>query len=235
MQSELYTEHELPAADHEMHLTVSESPGRMTIVVPFPSGYPETPFRMVARHIARLWLTWSTEGVSPGVMLHGLYVHTHPSTIQGASATREERQATRGLGKRMLCLAIRTLTTEQKLSLETPLRLEACGGKCDESKTSAVLRCTSERELDAFLKRFPTSLAEFEGRVGRKATLEEKAEMKCGYDKRHALVKYYGQYGFVEEPLGPDGEDTLFCTPMITTLGAALRACDTELPRVRRR
>ncbi len=130
-----------------------------------------------------------------------------------------------GLGKRMLCLAIRTLTTEQRLSLETPLRLEACGGKCDENKMRAVLRCTSERELDAFLQNFPASLAEFEARVGRKATLEEKAEMKCEYDKRHALVKYYGQYGFIEEPFGPHGEETLFCTPMITTLGAALRAC----------
>lgn len=235
MQRELYTEQDLPTADHELHLTVSESPGRITIVVPFPSGYPETPLRKVARHIARLWLTWSTKGVSPGVMLHGLYVYTHPSTIQGASATPEERQATRGLGKRMLCLAIRTLTTEQKLSLETPLRLEACGGKCDESKMRAVLICTSERELDAFLQNFPASLAEFEGRVGRKATLEEKAEMKCGYDKRHALVKYYGQYGFIEEALGPDGEETLFCTPMIATLGSALRACGTDGSRVRRR
>ena len=218
----LYTEHEPTAvgAEHELQLTVSESPGRLTIVVPFPAGYPETPFRAVARHIARLYLSWSTG--APGVMLHGLYVYTHPSTVQGASASPEERHATRGLGKRMMCLAIRTLTEEKSLRLETPLRLEACGGKCDDRKTRAVLRDTSERELDAFLARFPASLAEFERHVGRKATLEEKAELKCEYDENQRLVSYYRRYGFSEEPLG---EALLLYTPMLTTLGAALRAC----------
>jgi hypothetical protein len=122
----------------------------------------------------------------------------------------------------MLCLAIRTLLEDQNLSPETPLRLEACGGKCDESKTRAVLRDTSERELDAFLAGFPASLAEVEAREGRKATLEEKAELKCEYDENQRLVSYYRRYGFSVEPLG---EALLLYTPMLTTLGAALRTC----------
>jgi hypothetical protein len=208
MKRVMYTEDTEGPVEHELALTLSK--GKLKIVVPFQATYPDTAFRRSAHAIAELYLTWS----ATGVMLHKLYVYTHPSTINqhGGAATVEERRATRGLGRRMMCLAISTLLDAEKLRPDTPLTLEASGGMCNEEKVQAALRSTDE--LDAFLAKF------FGAADG--ATLEEKAKMKCEYDENQRLVAYYARYGFVEDPLA---EPDLWYTPMSSTLGKALRAC----------
>jgi len=207
MKRVMYTEEPV---EHELVLTLSQ--GKLKIVVPFPDAYPATAFRRSAHAIAELYLTWS----ATGVMIHKLYVYTHPSTINqhGGAATVEERRATRGLGRRMMCLAISTLLDAEKLRPDTPLTLEASGGMCNDEKIQAALRSADEHELDAFLARFPGAA---DG-----ATLEEKCKLKCEYDENQRLVAYYTRYGFVEDPLA---EPDLWYTPMSSTLGKALRAC----------
>ena len=97
MPNELYTED--PPVELEMNLTLS--PDDITIVVPFPEGHPMTALRKATPEIAELLMSWS----EAGVMLHSLYVYTHPNARFQGLATAQERRATVGLGRRMLCLA----------------------------------------------------------------------------------------------------------------------------------
>jgi hypothetical protein len=204
--------------DHELILTLS--PGELKVLVPFPDTYPKTRLRSTAPALAELLLTWNTSGV----MLHSFYVYTHPSTLHGEAASPNERIATVGLGRRMMCLAVRVLLSTENLSPETPFRLEASGGKCDHLKIRAVLLRHDEHELDSFLKRHQAALDAFADDYGRLPTLEEKATMKCEYDENQRLVAYYKRYGFMEDEVSEISD--LNYTPMHCTLGAALDACD---------
>ena len=122
-----------------------------------------------------------------------------------------------------MCLAIRTLLDVEHLSPETPIRLEASGGRCDSEKVAAALRDNDEHELDAALAHFPSAVSDFEDDYGRPPNRREKAKMMCEYDENQRLVDYYRRYGFKEEPT--DGGPYLSFTPMRSTLGDAHAAC----------
>lgn len=153
----------------------------------------------------------------------------------------EGKEKYKGEGKKSLCKVIQQLIDEKKLTPKTGIELEASGGKASKDFTSTE----SEKELDAFLAKYPKALEilnkiiktnqwlarELPDRPYTDADkVKDKARLAEDIRQNQRLVAYYKTYGFTVVP----GKDEGNRTPMTGTIGGILSACQTGGKKTRR-
>jgi len=199
----------------------SHDTGRISAHVPFPDDYPPTAFRLTSEAIAELLLSYNTKNNT--ATLHAFYVHP----VSSRDATSAEKRAVKGLGKRMLCHALRVLLSSGSITPATRLSLEASGGRFDDEMVERMMHSHSEDDIDAFLTNFPTSktnLMEDLRMDWADIPLREKAALRCMYDENQRLVQYYKTYGLRVLPTDKSEHDVSY-EPMQGTVHDILRAC----------
>lgn len=104
---------------------------RLDVHVPFSNTYPNTPFRRSQKNIADLVLFYYPRGTEkhpiPFLYLQWISVHT----VESVYATVEEKQRTKGLGKKMLCNSVALLKENSAIPDKTLFYLEAVSSKHD--------------------------------------------------------------------------------------------------------
>jgi hypothetical protein len=209
----------------------SDDAGFVSIKVPFPDDYPPTTFRQTSDAIAELLLSYKTKDDT--AILHTFYVHPAGSL----DATSAEKRAVKGLGKRMLCHAVRFLLTRGSITLDARLSLEASGGRFDDDMVNRMMHDHTEVELDAFLMDFPTSIANLVEDLRLDwidIPLVEKAALRCMYDENQKLVRYYKTYGLQVLPHLDKSERDVAYEPMQGTVHDVMNACDERSDVARR-
>ena len=194
----------------------------MSIQVPFPENYPQTAFRQTSETIAELLLSYSTK--QNNATLHAFYVHP----VGSSDATSAEKRAVKGLGKRMLCSALRRLLTRGSITPSAQLSLEASGGRFDDDMVDRMMQLHTEADINAFLSNFPISMTNLIDDLRldwMDIPLREKAALRCMYDENQKLVQYYKTYGLQVLPIDESEHDVSY-EPMQGTVHDVMKACD---------
>lgn len=131
----------------------------MTLVVPIPNRYPDTPFRNYLRTTHKrdwAWLELTWEGHS--VHLNSFYVH---AANKDAPILTSERST--GLGKMMLCYALHLFQHPPyplvfPVMSNTRITLDAGGGECSESQMETMKDYTVKQCLTV-LKEYPSEFS----------------------------------------------------------------------------
>jgi hypothetical protein len=118
-----------------------------TIYVPFPENYPSTFLYKELdvddedHVLARIKFSFPSDKINT-MYINRFYVNTHPSMrkenkdilpemlAEMLAELSKERQLTKGLGKRLLCAAVRQALESGHVDLNGFIELEASGGKC---------------------------------------------------------------------------------------------------------
>jgi hypothetical protein len=195
------------------HWRVKLTDNTLEINVLFPEAYPMTTFRTEKKNpLANLTCFFNTK--KDYVFLSTFYVYTRVY-----NARDEEKCVTRGLGKAMLCYAMKWLVANKRISSDAIIKLEASGGRCDADEIEAAVQRYTETELDVFLKGFPQNLD-----VDEPMTKKDKAQLLCDYRANQRLVSYYQTFGLHIVPKPVD----LWSTSLIGSVRGVLDACQNE-------
>lgn len=223
-------------------LVLIETPS--SIDVPFPKNYPHTPFykHQLRRQdpdpvLARIVFTFPDKNT---MFITAFYVFTHPSkrqeekkTIDGVEivtvspeALPEERALTKGLGKRLLCAAVRQALASGRVSPNGFIELEASGGKCFRKDITMFMEKWSEAKMNDMITKL--KFTDFLPIEEKQHTIEEKAHALCYYLENQKLVAYYQQFG-----LHPIDASDPYMTTMKGNISNVIETCDAQLGRKR--
>jgi hypothetical protein len=186
----------------------------LKLTVPFPQNYPDTEFKRKNKNIASLSLSYNKE--KNIVELGAFYVYTNQID---PSITSEDKRVTKGLGKKMLCYALRELCEKGKINKNYVFSLIAIGGKYTDECKEFVSKL-DDSFLDKFLVNYPEDLSNHIRYYGRELTLEEKRELYCKINDNLKLVDYYKRYG-----LEPVMDGSGLGVTMIGSVEKALEHC----------
>jgi hypothetical protein len=142
----------------------------LKLTVPIPQNYPDTEFKRKNKNIASLSLSYNKE--KNVVTLDTFYVYTNQID---PSITSTDKRVTKGLGKKMLCYALRELC---KIKKNYVFSLRAIGGKYTDECKEFVSKL-DDSFLDKFLRKYSEDLSNHIRYYGRELTLEEKRELYC--------------------------------------------------------
>lgn len=149
------------------------------IVIPFPEKYPKTKLRRKFTEIAKLHMLLKAS------QWYISQFYVFPSNYDGALP--EERIGTKGIGKKVLCLAMSIIWNYGYIETNAQIWLNASGGICNHEQHK-----TSEIETNNFLKKFPETWEKI-----REYDNEEKKVIVCAIQNNFKLVEYYKrEYGF---------------------------------------
>ncbi len=191
--------------------------GWLRITVPCLDNYPNKEYKRHHLFIAVLSLNFDKD--ADKVRLNEFYVYPSNSVY----TTSEEKRLVKGLGKKMICHAIRILIVKRSITPDAILTLEASGGEAEEKVTKDIMEKYTETELDKILSEFPDTIRdlEYDSKLeGRKITFNDKATLYCAYLQNQKLVDYYKTYGLQVE----DDTDMSY-TKMSGKVSDIIRTC----------
>lgn len=178
--------------DFQLPVTLYDT-NTLRISVPYPDNYPNTEFkRRVKGKIAYVECTYDTERNT--VFINELYVFT--KTVPFSSVL--DKTITKGLGKKMLCSALRYLVDHDLITEHAIMTLHAKGGRYTEACKQEVASLSDE-ELNSFLQDYP-------GDVRLIQDSDDKKKIYCMIKDNAELVRYYNTYG-LEAIHGEKGTD----------------------------
>jgi len=177
----------------------------LKIVVPIPENYISQLTKYLDKHyvdaLAKLQITlnWVDENASyfkdrkPRLFINAFYVYPQ---LYKEHSNRNEKEATKGIGKFILCSAIEYAVKNFDL-LSNEVFLEASGGKCDEKEIDRGL--TKKDIIYELYEKYTLSLKEIiDERISgnEKMSLKDLQHLICAIRNNQNLVKYYKTYGF---------------------------------------
>lgn len=201
--------------------------------VPFPPNYPITPFyeyqiNNESPFLARIAFSFRDKinvynkkvNVKDTMTINSFYVYTHPSLTSLASL--EEKELTKGLGRKLLCIAVKYAIVKGKVSNKGSIHLEASGGSCSEED---IIRFMEEWDEDRMNKSFEElKFTDFPIEKLDEISINEKASALCHYFQNKYLVSYYMQYG-----LKPIDQSDAYYTVMMGSISSVLQNCKSRL------
>jgi hypothetical protein len=190
--------------------------------------------------LARIIFTFPTDKNT--MFITAFYVFTHPSTRQeeektidgveivtvSPEALPEERELTKGLGKRLLCAAVRQALASGRVSDDGFIELEASGGKCFRKDVTTFMEEWSEAKMNDLITEL--NFTDFLPIEKKRHTIEEKAHALCYYLENQKLVAYYQQFG-----LQPNGASDPYFTTMKGNISNVVEKCNAQIGRKRRK
>lgn len=213
----------------DFDLQLYDTNDNIYIKVPYPDNYPKTLFWEKNREHEKglAYLQSNYDKKEDVIYLQRLYVFPSMNSLDESSfATPEERRLVKGLGKRMLCQAIKYLLEKNSITENTTIRLDASGGYCNEDGLKYVMENYSEDEIDDYVNtNFTSVVTDHINYYNSPMSLEDKAKLMCIYFDNQKLVRYYQTYGLtpiLKEPgdIDPWGES------MIGTIKGVLDKCN---------
>lgn len=162
--------------------TIDIDENTLSMKINLPDNYPETPLRQHLRKQGEPLASLELSIEDHVLFLDMFFVNTYDSTL-----LPEETKATRGLGKIMLCKAIREMIDHDAGRLlpafdQIEIHLEAMGGMCKPN---------SREELLEMIKRYRPSIPDKIEKLG----FNELVHV-CAIEKTRNLCKYYAHiYG----------------------------------------
>lgn len=198
---------------------------KIELNINFPENYPNTPFKLNNKYIAKLMAIFKDKDM----FLREFYVYTHSSLDKYGFATKEERLLTKGLGESMLCAAIDEALQNDVITKDSKIYLEASGGYCND----VIIKDKEydkwkEKDLDMVMDQFPKSIKEikedFRDVYKRDITKKDKINIVCQYLQNLKLVEYYKKYGLKEVNV-PIEERDIYFVKMYGTIKDILTKC----------
>ena len=179
---------------YEYIITITDN--QLEVHVPFPVDYPDTAFRHKRNNKPLAYLRCTFFTGRDIIELHSFYVYAKDRTYRTLDDIETDIQLTRGLGKKMLCTALRYLVDSSHISIDAIVELEAIGGDDDCIESTSI----TEYEVDLFLQDFPNdSRDRMNSVVERPLSLFEKRSLFCEIISNRKLVEYYKKLHF--EPI----------------------------------
>lgn len=148
-------------------------------------------FSVNRRHLP--WTGADYDEVPNILFLHAFYVHGSKSSPTSDIATQGEKAMLRGMGKKMLCEAVKLIIAEHDLDVKNTYVVAEADG-ADQTKVNAMLKSldnVDERDMIYLLfKKYPSELQRLSGyEVDREdiayavAASEANASLICYYKK----------------------------------------------------
>jgi hypothetical protein len=214
---------------YRLHFKFTLSEDDIHITIPFPDGYPNTKYKRNRIDDFNYYkgvsdetepsgfgkLEMNVEGTND-LFLLGFYINTTFKNLRNL-ATIEEKKATKGLGKEMLCFACKIMVDEGYINLNLPCKisLEAGGGECTgeeidrDEKESLIKKIELDMLLSDIQRDYKNSYEWFMSTLNEKERNEvyrDIIEFYCNAKENLKLIKYYEQYGLRvtddSDPLG---------------------------------
>jgi hypothetical protein len=203
----------------------------LKIVIPIPYNYPDTPFVKLQaklnsslvgkfeRIFGDLHITIEDDG---NLHLDSFYVYPQYVHYKENVASLEEKIATKGIGKQMLCFALTLLNAHNLLDHidDKVITLNASGGHCNAHNFGNYENMSKEEIIDR-LKPHDKLLESIElGQYFRAPkNIKEWQELLCDIEENYKLVAYYKLYGF-EVTDARRGAEISMEAPLINVLKA---------------
>jgi len=169
-------------------IIITSTGNQLEAHVPFPVDYPNTTFRLKRNNRPLAYLRCNFFTSKDKVELHSFYVYSKDNTYRNVDNIETDIKVTRGLGKQLLCTALRYLVDSSKVSINAIVELEAIGGDGDCIESESI----TEYEVDLFLQDYPNDKKDkMNAVVERPLTLLEKRTLFCEIISNMKLVEYY--------------------------------------------
>jgi hypothetical protein len=214
-------------------INVTKDDDSYTFHIPFPKGYPNTPFKRAAGEVGNMIIGIKRDVKSFGkgltstplydildhrpVVLHLFAFYMNNNKREFAHViTSTEASIFKGLGRKMLCYGLNLIIEEERLDpADCSLTLEAGGGRCITDTPEYALG--TEEFLAYFKRNWRTMWDEIMAGESVAAQKSELSKLYCDVQENLKLVKYYETLG-LKAIMEGNGLSVFMYAPLETVL-----------------